>query len=78
MRKVERLFPFADFIPLTGPAHSSGLAWHEEKITAVLIPRIWKGDGILSSLYLQTFAKGVVESPAADSAGQAAIVTLHN
>lgn len=52
MRKVGQLFPFAEFIPLTGPAHSSGLAWHEEQITAVLIPRIWKGDGILSSLYL--------------------------
>lgn len=41
--EVGPLSPFAGFIPLTGRAHSSGLVWHEEQITPVLIPRIWKG-----------------------------------
>lgn len=48
--------PFAGFIPLTGPDHSSGPVWHEEHLIAVLIPRIWEGAGIWSSLYLQPFA----------------------
>lgn len=56
MGEVGLLSPVADFIPLTGPVRSFGLAWHEEQITTASIPRIWKEGGIWSSLSLQTFA----------------------
>lgn len=71
MGKVGQLSLLAGFLPLPGPACSSGLACHEEQITTVLIPRIWKGGGIWSSLSLQIFAKRVAETMWQQSAGQA-------
>ena len=60
---VEQLYPFANLIALTVPVYSFELAWHQEQRTA-LIPRIWKGDGVRSFLYLQAFTNRVVETVA--------------